>query len=187
MARGEGLLAGCGKCSGFLLAVRRGRGNGGTTARSKAWLVFVLSSKFRCHDRIRVSEWSGIFYALCSSLSTERNQVHPITKFAFFFFSFFVKACTIYWLSMLENINIGAHNVYIIFLVDVNHFISKCKRYVVFPNACLFKLKTNKQTKKENIFLIRLSVVNIPKAHFFDSTLQILSHFLNGKSLLKRP
>lgn len=84
----RGLLAGCGKCSGFLLAVRRGRGNGGTTARSKAWLVFVLSSKFRCHDGIRVCEWSGIFYAFCSSLSAEKNQVHPITKFALFFFFF---------------------------------------------------------------------------------------------------
>lgn len=76
----RGLLAGCGKCSGFLLAVRRGRGNGGTTARSKAWLVFVLSSKFRCHDGIRVCEWSGIFYAFCSSLSAESSP-------SFFFLS----------------------------------------------------------------------------------------------------
>lgn len=63
----KGLLAGCGKCSGFLLAVRRGRGNGGTTARSKAWPVFVLSSKFRCRDGIRDCECSsGVYYVFCS-------------------------------------------------------------------------------------------------------------------------
>lgn len=70
----KGLLAGCGKCSGFLLAVRRGRGNGGTTARSKAWPVFVLSSKFRCRDGIRECECSsGVYYVFCSSLGGKRN------------------------------------------------------------------------------------------------------------------
>lgn len=106
----RGLLAGCGERIGFLLAVRRGRGNGGTTARSKAWLVFVLSSKFRCHDGIRKCEWSGATAFFLDFLLLAHWWSSPHSSF-FLFFLFFgmhnFNGMEPNWLMILKSIKIG--------------------------------------------------------------------------------
>jgi len=56
-------------------------------------------------------------------------------------------------------------HIYIFFIVHFN------------SNSCLYE----KNPIKNKTF--PLAVVHFPRAHLFDSTLQILSHFLNGESL----